>query len=284
RICYCKKDTLIDIEDKYVKLRSYDGTPYCVLGGETLIFFESNRFNEYGKKKSDICEDFMYCAMCLYDFHRDDISESKEKLEKMPKTKLGYYAVRKGHKTGIYLTWDECKVQVNKFRNAMYKKFPTCTKAQNFIEEKREVSVILNDSKIQIWTDGSSFNNGTTRAQADIGSLEVCKNKTKPLEIMTDSKYVINIIEDWVEKWEKNGYMSYNNTLVKNQDLIKRLKKLIDNRIDTVRLIHIRDHWGNYSNEQANRLAKLGSLQEAIEENFKLETYSKHITNYFNKK
>ncbi|CAG8828723.1 35447_t:CDS:1, partial [Racocetra persica] len=92
-------------------------------------------------------------------------------------------------KTGIYLTWDECKAQVNKFRNAMYKKFPTRTEAQNFIEGKHEVSVILNDNKIQILIDGSLFNN-----------------------------------------------------------------------------------------------AKLGSLQEAIEENFKSETYSKHITDYFNKK
>ncbi|CAG8600764.1 32315_t:CDS:2, partial [Racocetra persica] len=72
--------------------------------------------------------------------------------------------------------------------------------------------------KIQIWTDGSSFNNGTKKAQAGIrvfwkdnhpnnlserlpGSeqtnnraeiyaiihaLEICENKTKPLEIMTD--------------------------------------------------------------------------------------------------
>ncbi|CAG8813250.1 17004_t:CDS:2 [Racocetra persica] len=131
----------------------------------------------------------------------------------------------KRRKTEIYLTWDECKAQVNKFHNAMYKKFLTRTEAQNFIEGKREVSVILNNN-------GSSFNNGTTRAQAGIGvfwkdddpnnlserlpeseqtnnhteiyavirALEVCENKTKPLEIMTDSKYVINIIEDWVEK------------------------------------------------------------------------------------
>ncbi|CAG8818422.1 34698_t:CDS:1, partial [Racocetra persica] len=206
-------------------------------------------------------------------------------------------------KPGIYLTWDECETQVNEFRNAMYKKFPTRIEAQKFIEGKCEVSIILNDSKIQIWTDGSSFNNSTTRAQVGIGvfwkdndpnnlskrlpgleqtnnraeiyavirALEVCEIKIKPLEIMTDSKYVINIIEDWVEKWGKNGYMSYKNTPVKNQDLIKRLKKLIDNRIGTVRLIHVRGHLGNYGNEQADRLAKLGSLQEAIEANPKLE-------------
>ncbi|CAG8842218.1 19345_t:CDS:1, partial [Racocetra persica] len=53
-IRYCKKEILIDIDkDKYVKLQSYDGTLYCVLGGETLIFLELNKFNVYGKKKCD---------------------------------------------------------------------------------------------------------------------------------------------------------------------------------------------------------------------------------------
>ncbi|CAG8843393.1 19158_t:CDS:2, partial [Racocetra persica] len=41
------------------------------------------------------------------------------------------------------------------------------------------------------------------------------------------------------------------------------LKKLIDNRIGTVKLVHVRGHLGNYRNEQADRLAKHGSLREA---------------------
>ncbi|CAG8837436.1 3913_t:CDS:1, partial [Racocetra persica] len=49
------------------------------------------------------------------------------------------------------------------------------------------------------------------------------------------------------------------------------LKKLIDNRIETVKLVHVRGHLGNYGNEQANRLAKHGSLREAVTEIFKLE-------------
>ncbi|CAG8764414.1 37082_t:CDS:2 [Racocetra persica] len=196
----------------------------------------------------------------------------------MPKTNPGYYAIRKGRKPGIYLTWDECEAQVNEFRNAMYKKFSIRIEAQKFIEGKCEVSVILNDSIGVFWKDndpnnlskrlpGSEQTNNRVEIYAAIRALKVCENKIKPLKIMTDSKYVINIIEDWVKKWEKNGYMSYKNTPVKNQDLIKRLKKLIDNKIDTVRLIHVRGHLGNYGNEQADRLAKLGSLQEAIEKN-----------------
>ena len=41
----------------------------------------------------------------------------------MAKKKI--YAVRKGHKTGLFYTWDECKKQVNGFSGAEYKSFQT---------------------------------------------------------------------------------------------------------------------------------------------------------------
>ncbi|CAG8815682.1 6615_t:CDS:1, partial [Racocetra persica] len=118
---------------------------------------------------------------------------------------------------------------------------------------------------------GSKQTNNRAKIYAVIRALEICENKTKPLEIMTDSKYVISIIEDWIERWKKNGYMSYNNKSIKNQELIKRLKKLIDNRIGIVKLVHVRGHLGNYGNKQADRLAKHGSLREAVTEISKLE-------------
>ena len=40
----------------------------------------------------------------------------------MPKK---FYAVRKGRKTGIFTTWDECRAQVHGFPCAEYKSFPT---------------------------------------------------------------------------------------------------------------------------------------------------------------
>ena len=36
-----------------------------------------------------------------------------------------FYAVRKGKKTGIYTTWDECKEQVDGYPKAEYKGFKT---------------------------------------------------------------------------------------------------------------------------------------------------------------
>ena len=39
------------------------------------------------------------------------------------KNKIFYYAVRNGHNPGIYYTWNDCKIQVEKFDNAKFKKF-----------------------------------------------------------------------------------------------------------------------------------------------------------------
>ncbi|XP_043258214.1 ribonuclease H1 isoform X2 [Colletes gigas] len=48
-----------------------------------------------------------------------------------------YYAVAKGHKPGIYSTWDECKTQIHQYPGAAFKKFKLQTEAENFIKEKR---------------------------------------------------------------------------------------------------------------------------------------------------
>lgn len=49
-----------------------------------------------------------------------------------------YYAVRKGHKPGIYSTWTECELQVKGFSNSEYKSFPTLEEADKFMSETDE--------------------------------------------------------------------------------------------------------------------------------------------------
>ncbi|NP_001272728.1 ribonuclease H1 [Maylandia zebra] len=44
-----------------------------------------------------------------------------------------FYAVRKGHKTGVYTSWDECKSQVDKFPSASFKKFASERDAWAFV-------------------------------------------------------------------------------------------------------------------------------------------------------
>ncbi len=36
-----------------------------------------------------------------------------------------FYAVKNGRKIGIFLTWNECKEQIDGFSSAVYKSFPT---------------------------------------------------------------------------------------------------------------------------------------------------------------
>lgn len=46
--------------------------------------------------------------------------------------KKKYYAVRAGKTPGVYLTWDECRAQVDGFSGAIYKSFSTKAEAEAF--------------------------------------------------------------------------------------------------------------------------------------------------------
>ncbi len=46
--------------------------------------------------------------------------------------KKKYYSVKAGKKPGVYLTWEECKNQVDGFSGAVYKSFPTLAEEEEF--------------------------------------------------------------------------------------------------------------------------------------------------------
>jgi ribonuclease HI len=87
---------------------------------------------------------------------------------------MKYYAVKKGRNTGIYNTWDECKLQIHEYKGAQYKKFDTQEDAESFINPKSEKPEMKNISSffninncqqeetnfINIFTDGSCYGNG----------------------------------------------------------------------------------------------------------------------------
>ncbi|XP_011308876.1 ribonuclease H1-like [Fopius arisanus] len=50
--------------------------------------------------------------------------------------KMNYYAVARGRNPGIYMSWNECHAQVNKFPGAAYKKFNSKAEAQEFILDR----------------------------------------------------------------------------------------------------------------------------------------------------
>jgi len=48
--------------------------------------------------------------------------------------KKKYYTVWKGHHTGVFETWDDCKAQIKDFQGAQYKSFPTFEAAKKALK------------------------------------------------------------------------------------------------------------------------------------------------------
>ena len=45
---------------------------------------------------------------------------------------MKYYAVKNGRNPGIYMTWDDCKKQVDGYSKAEFKSFKTLEEAKKF--------------------------------------------------------------------------------------------------------------------------------------------------------
>lgn len=70
-----------------------------------------------------------------------------------------YYAVRKGMKTGIFRTWEECRASVSGYSGAEYKSFPTEEQAKEYLggfsrENEEDVDYV------PVYVDGS-YNSAT---------------------------------------------------------------------------------------------------------------------------
>lgn len=67
-----------------------------------------------------------------------------------------FYAVKNGRKTGVFLTWDECKDQVAGFKGAVFKSFKTLSEAEVFLGENVEKAVNIEKvAGVYAYIDGS---------------------------------------------------------------------------------------------------------------------------------
>ena len=73
----------------------------------------------------------------------------------------------------------------------------------------------------------------------------------KPV-IYSDSAYCVNIINDWMYNWEKNGWKRPKNQEVKNLEIIKQIFELAD----IAELRKVPGHSGVQWNEYVDSLAK----------------------------
>ena len=56
------------------------------------------------------------------------------------------YAVRRGRRTGLFATWDECRAQVTGFAGAEFKSFPTREQAEAYLGETPSEVLVTGDS------------------------------------------------------------------------------------------------------------------------------------------
>jgi len=141
----------------------------------------------------------------------------------------------------------------------------------------------------QVYTDGCCFRNGSSDSMAGVGvwfgdddplnysgvlegaasnqraeikaasiALQLLPESENHVEILTDSKYVINAMTSWRFTWEKNSWKTAGNKEIQNLDLFLELIDLIGKRTD-VKFTYVAGHTNVYGNEEADKLAKQGA-------------------------
>ena len=75
-----------------------------------------------------------------------------------------------------------------------------------------------------------------------------------PIKIYTDSVYLKEGITNWISNWEKNNWKTSDKKSVKNVDLWKKLKSLVNSK--QIIWHWIKGHSNDPMNDLADKLAK----------------------------
>ena len=121
--------------------------------------------------------------------------------------------------------------------------------------------VILEDTNSPICLNGGEENTTNNRMEltAAINCIKVFKSKEN-IEIFTDSKYLKDGIEKWINNWKKNNWKTASKKSVKNKDLWIKLDDIIKKH--EINWNWVKGHANNKYNELADSLAR-----KYIEEN-----------------
>ena len=102
---------------------------------------------------------------------------------------------------------------------------------------------------------GSELNttNNKMELTASIKALQALKSSDITVDLYTDSKYVIQGINDWIEGWKAKGWKTANKKSVKNVELWKQLDDL--NQEFSVNWHWVKGHSDDLGNDMADLLA-----------------------------
>jgi ribonuclease HI len=93
---------------------------------------------------------------------------------------------------------------------------------------------------------------------AFITGLNQITNKSIPVEVYSDSKYIVSAMtQGWIENWRSRDWINTRKKEVANRDLWEYLSQLTE-QFDTITFNWIKGHNGHPGNEQADQLAREG--------------------------
>jgi|TARA_A200000159_G_scaffold71790_1_gene66652 ribonuclease HI len=115
--------------------------------------------------------------------------------------------------------------------------------------------VILEENKEDRLLNGGNDNTTNNRMEltAAIEALKYFEDK-QTITLITDSKYVKDGIQSWIQNWKKNGWKTAAKKPVKNKELWIELDQLISRH--TISWEWVKGHDGNVYNEKADYLAR----------------------------
>ena len=96
--------------------------------------------------------------------------------------------------------------------------------------------------------------NNRMEMTAVISALRALKRPCN-ITLYTDSKYVMDGVNEWLPNWKKNNWKTANKkTAVKNIDLWQELDALLPQH--EIRWVWVKGHNGNIDNERVDELAR----------------------------
>lgn len=118
--------------------------------------------------------------------------------------------------------------------------------------------LLYKEQQKQIYGGVLDTTNNRMELTAIIEALKRIKKKHIPIEIYSDSAYIVNCFNDkWYVKWRKNGWKNSQRKPVENKDLWEELIQLVESFKD-IEFIKVKGHAGIEFNELADALATKG--------------------------
>ncbi len=194
------------------------------------------------------------------------------------------YAVRKGRTTGLFMSWDDCKAQVDGFAGAEYKSFADPAEAMAYLglADGMETAADKFPEGVRAYVDGSydsssgRFSCGvvivetdaegrseTTELKAAFDDEEAARQRNVAGEIMGSKLAIdhcmangvkaVEIYHDYegIGAWADRKWKANNPLTQGYRDYVAEARKTID-----IRFVKVKAHAGNKYNELADRLAK----------------------------